>query len=60
MQYRIEGGSLPALIINLNPGETIVSEVGGRTGPVALSLPKPREAAPVRPLAVCSPVRACL
>ena len=38
MQYRIEGGSLPALIINLNPGETIVSEVGGRTwsrGPIA-------------------------
>ena len=37
MQYRIEGGSLPALIINLNPGETIVSEVGGRTwsrGPI--------------------------
>ena len=31
MQYRIEGGSLPALIINLNPGETIVSEAGGRT-----------------------------
>ena len=24
MQYRIEGGSLPALIINLNPGETII------------------------------------
>ena len=37
MQYRFEGGSLPALIINLNPGETIVSEVGGRTwsrGPI--------------------------
>lgn len=37
MQYRIEGGSLPALIITLNPGETIVSEVGGRTwsrGPI--------------------------
>ena len=37
MQYRIEGGSLPAVIINLNPGETILSEVGGRTwsrGPV--------------------------
>ena len=37
MQYRIEGGSLPALIINLNPGETIVSESGGRTwsrGPI--------------------------
>ena len=38
MQYRIEGGSLPALIINLNPGETIISESGGRTwsrGPIA-------------------------
>ena len=37
MQYRIEGGSLPAVIINLNPGETLLSEVGGRTwsrGPV--------------------------
>jgi uncharacterized protein (AIM24 family) len=37
MQYRIEGGNLPALIINLNPGETIVSESGGRTwsrGPI--------------------------
>ena len=37
MQYRMEGGNLPALIINLNPGETIVSEAGGRTwsrGPV--------------------------
>jgi len=31
MQYRIEGGSLPAVIISLNPGEKIVSEVGGRT-----------------------------
>ena len=38
MQYRIEGGSLPAVIINLNPGETMISEAGGRTwsrGPVA-------------------------
>ena len=37
MQYRIEGGTLPALIVNLNPGETLISEVGGRTwsrGPV--------------------------
>ena len=37
MQYRIEGGNLPALLIHLNPGETIVSEAGGRTwsrGPV--------------------------
>ena len=31
MQYRIEGGNLPALIVSLNPGETIVSEIGGRT-----------------------------
>ena len=31
MQYRIEGGNLPALLIHLNPGETIVSEAGGRT-----------------------------
>lgn len=31
MQYRIEGGNLPALIVNLNPGETIVSSAGGRT-----------------------------
>lgn len=37
MQYRIEGGSLPAVIISLNPGEKIISEVGGRTwsrGPI--------------------------
>ena len=37
MQYRIEGGSLPAVILTLAPGETILSEVGGRTwsrGPV--------------------------
>lgn len=31
MQYRIEGGTLPAVILNLNPGETIISEVGTRT-----------------------------
>lgn len=31
MQYRIEGGSLPAVIIQLNPGETMISEAGGRT-----------------------------
>ena len=30
MQYRMEGGSLPAVIINLNPGETMISEAGGR------------------------------
>ena len=31
MQYRIEGGNLPVLIVSLNPGEMIVSEAGGRT-----------------------------
>ena len=31
MQYSIEGGSLPAVIILLNAGEKIISEVGGRT-----------------------------
>ncbi len=37
MQYRIEGGSLPVALINLQPGETIISEAGGRTwsrGPI--------------------------
>ena len=37
MQYSIVGGSLPAVVIQLNPGETIISEVGGRTwarGPI--------------------------
>ena len=37
MQYRLEGGSLPAVIINMNPGETLISQVGGRTwsrGPI--------------------------
>ena len=37
MNYTIEGGSLPAVIISLNAGETIISEAGGRTwsrGPV--------------------------
>lgn len=37
MQYNIEGGSLPAVIINLNAGETLISEAGGRTwsrGPI--------------------------
>ncbi|MCR5058656.1 MAG: AIM24 family protein, partial [Clostridiales bacterium] len=37
MQYSIEGGSLPALIISLQAGEQLISEVGGRTwsrGPV--------------------------
>jgi len=39
MQYRIEGGSLPAVIIYLNPGETILSEAGARTwsrGPIQM------------------------
>lgn len=31
MQYQIEGGSLPCLVISLNPGEKLISEVGGRT-----------------------------
>ena len=37
MQYSIVGGSLPAVVIQMSPGETIISEVGGRTwsrGPV--------------------------
>jgi len=37
MRYSIEGGSLPAVIIKLDSGETILSEAGGRTwsrGPV--------------------------
>lgn len=37
MQYSIEGGSLPAVILTLDPGETVLSEIGGRTwsrGPV--------------------------
>ena len=31
MQYSIVGDNLPALILHLAPGETIVSEAGGRT-----------------------------
>ena len=31
MNYRIEGGSLPAVIVNLSPGEAMISEAGGRT-----------------------------
>lgn len=37
MRYRIEGGSLPVAILELEPGEEIISEVGGRTwakGPI--------------------------
>ncbi len=38
MRYEIEGGSLPVLVINLEQGEGLVSESGGRTwcrGPLA-------------------------
>ena len=31
MRYEIEGGSLPAAVLSLESGETIISEVGGRT-----------------------------
>lgn len=31
MQYSIEGGSLPAVVIQLEPGESLVSQAGGRT-----------------------------
>ncbi len=31
MNYSIEGGSLPTLVMTLNPGEVIISEAGGRT-----------------------------
>ena len=37
MRYTIEGGTLPTVIIQLDPGEKLLSEVGGRTwsrGPV--------------------------
>ncbi len=37
MRYSVEGGNLPAVILNLDQGETIISEVGGRTwlkGPI--------------------------
>lgn len=37
MRYSIEGGSLPVVMIQLNPGEALISESGGRTwarGPV--------------------------
>jgi len=37
MKYSIEGGTLPAVLIQLEQGETIISEAGGRTwslGPV--------------------------
>ncbi len=31
MRYEIEGGSLPVAILHLEPGEVILSELGGRT-----------------------------
>lgn len=31
MKYSIEGGSLPAAVIQLDPGEKLLSQVGGRT-----------------------------
>ena len=31
MRYSIEGGSLPAVLIQLEPGEVVLSESGGRT-----------------------------
>ncbi len=37
MNYSIEGGTLPVVIVQMNPGETIISEAGARTwsrGPV--------------------------
>ena len=37
MRYEIEGGSLPALVIQLEAGESLISESGGRTwikGPI--------------------------
>lgn len=37
MRYTLEGGSLPAVVIQLEPGETIISQVGARTwsrGPI--------------------------
>ncbi len=39
MNYSIEGGSLPVVLIQLAPGETLISEAGGRTwsrGPVSV------------------------
>ncbi|MBQ5357148.1 MAG: AIM24 family protein, partial [Oscillospiraceae bacterium] len=41
MRYEIEGGSLPALVIQLEPGEGLVSESGGRTwirGPITTNV----------------------
>ncbi len=31
MRYSIEGGALPVVLIQLNPGEALISEAGGRT-----------------------------
>ena len=44
MRYQIEGGSLPAAVIQLERGETLVSELGGRTwakGPVTTETKAP-------------------
>ena len=38
MKYSIEGGALPVVIVQMDPGETLISEAGARTwsrGPVA-------------------------
>ena len=42
MRYQIEGGNLPAAVIQLDPGEKIVSELGGRTWAKDLYLRKLR------------------
>lgn len=60
MQYNIEGGSLPAVIINLNAGETLISEAGGRTwsrGPIITDTRT--EGGVGRCLDVCLWVKAC-
>lgn len=44
MRYQIEGGSLPAAVIQLERGETLVSELGGRTwakGPITTETKAP-------------------
>ena len=59
MQYRIEGGNLPAVIIQLNPGETMVSEAGGRTWARGQILTETKGGGVAKPLAVCSPAKVC-
>ncbi len=39
MRYQIEGGSLPAVVIQLDAGETIMSELAGRNFPVFPGMP---------------------